>query len=209
MNTETPDDDLPVPLEQVDPAVAALLADRSLWDVPSDDLGDRVVRAIESETEPSPLGAVPQRRRSWRSAVLGAAAAILLIFVGLVAFSALDSSSVGEVLAVDLVPTGLIDDVEGSIEMTEFPSGLRIDFEAVGLPRRDGGNYYEGWVRTSDDRLVSVGSFHSGAEVVLWAGVDLDQVVVFTVTMEQMVEPTSPEQATSGQIVLKADLPSP
>ncbi len=99
---------------------------------------------------------------------------------------------------------GLIPDVGGGIDVTSFDSGLQIDLSAPGLPRRDDGAFYEGWVRTADGSLFPVGTFHDGDDVTLWAGVELDRIELFTITLETAAGPNDPAQGSSGEVVLKA-----
>ena len=46
-----------------------------------------------------------------------------------------------------------------------------------------------------------------GVPLTLWAGIELDQVVRMTITLEEAVPGMSPEQASSGQVVLRVDFP--
>lgn len=193
---------------ELGPEIDALLADPAIWDEPRTGLEDDIVRAIESEAYTGPVGGEPPRRRpGWvRPALLGAAAVIAILVGGVVVFSALGGSSGTEEFSAELVPTGLIDGVEGSVEIRSFDSGLQVDLDAPNLPRRDGGRYYEGWLRTVDGTLVPVGTFHEGADVTLWAGIEADRVVAFTITLEVAEAPDSTEHGSSGEVVLKADL---
>ena len=111
-----------------------------------------------------------------------------------------------EVFAAELVPTGLVPDVEGSIEVTSFSSGLRIDLDAPSLPRRDDDLFYEAWLRTAEGRLIPVGTFHAGDGVVLWAGIERDRIVAFAITLERAALPDGADQASSGDVVLKVDI---
>lgn len=199
--------DAPEPL--VGDRVAALLADADVWEQPPDGLGDRIVAAVRSETVVVPLTPRSARGGWVRPAVLGAAAVVVLLFVGIVALSAVDGPGGSDRFAGELVPTGLIDGVDGSITMTSFDSGLRIELDAPNLPRRDGGQFYEAWVRTADGMTVPCGTFHGGEDVVLWAGVDRRDVTAFSVTMEQVEDADSAEHRSSGRVVLKSDIPAP
>lgn len=196
----------------LDAEIVALLADESMWQTPSADLGDRIADAVASEAgveaaEPLDSNVVGITRRSWIGpALLGAAAAFLLLIGGVVVLSAISGSEDQDVVSAELISTGLIADVEGTIEITEVQSGLRIDLEATGLPRRDGGAFYEGWLRTSNDRLIPVGTFHGGEGVIMWAGIELDDVVAFTITIEESAGPTDPGQGSSGEVVLRVAL---
>ncbi len=187
--------------------IEALLADPTMWEQPGDDLADRIVDAVRSESELAPLiepSAGRTRTRWIGPALLGAAAAIVLLFAGVVVFSAIGGSNGSDEFAADLVSTGAIEGVGGSVEVRSFESGLRIDLDAEGLPRREAGLFYEGWLRTDDDRLIPVGTFHDGVGVVLWAGIEPDDVVAFTITREQAEGVDSVEQRSSGDVVLKA-----
>ncbi len=189
--------------------VRTLLADASTWVEPGPDLGDRVVAAVASEaTSPIPAAdaAGSGRWRSVRPALVGAAAAVVLLFAAVVVFSALGGSDADRPLAVELVPTGLVAGAAGDIEVSSTPSGLRIDLDAVGLPRRDAGAYYEGWVVADAGEWIPVGTFHQGEGVVLWAGLDLDRVREFTITLEVAPTGTEADHGSSGEVVLKADV---
>ncbi len=189
--------------------VRTLLADASTWVEPGPDLGERVVAAVASEaTSPIPAAdaAGPGRWRSVRPALVGAAAAVVLLFAAVVVFSALGGSDADRPLAVELVPTGLVAGAAGDIEVSSTPSGLRIDLDAVGLPRRDAGAYYEGWVVADAGEWIPVGTFHQGEGVVLWAGLDLDRVREFTITLEVAPTGTEADHGSSGEVVLKADV---
>ncbi len=204
---QTPDPDLPPIGLGAD--VRTLLADASTWVEPGPDLGERVVAAVASEaTSPIPAAdaAGPARWRSVRPALVGAAAAVVLLFAAVVVFSALGGSDADRPLAVELVPTGLVAGAAGDIEVSSTPSGLRIDLDAVGLPRRDAGAYYEGWVVADAGEWIPVGTFHQGEGVVLWAGLDLDRVREFTITLEVAPTGTEADHGSSGEVVLKADV---
>lgn len=189
--------------------VAGMLAEPDVWVDPPAGLADRVVAAVRSEAAVAPLPG-PRRAPTWlRPAVLGAAAVVVFLLVGVVALSALGGSAGSDRFTADLVPTGLVDEVGGSIEMRSFDSGLRIDLDAASLPRRDGGQFYEGWLRTVDGLLVPVGTFRGGESVVLWAGVDRRAIVSFAITLEEAEPPDSADHGSSGRVVLRADIPAP
>lgn len=197
----------------IDAELSALLADPNNWVEAPIGLDDDIVAAIRSEAT---LGAAPAAEaapqrgvRRWsavRPALFGAVAAILFVFGGIVVLSALSGVDETETFSAELVSTGLIPDVGGVVDVTAFDSGLRIDLVAPGLPRRDNGTYYEGWVRTADGNLVPVGTFHDGDEVTLWAGVELDRVELFTITLETVAAPDDPAHASSGEVVLRTEI---
>lgn len=210
--------------------IAALLDDPATWSAPSDGLRDSILAEIRTETvsrrtvDTVPHDTVPHdggsddggselapvvsisRWRSVRSGLIGAAAAIVLLAAGVVAFSAADDPPPQVAFEGELIPTGLVPDVSGEVAITAFQSGLQIELDAPSLPRRADGAFYEGWLRLDDDRLVPVGTFHEGGDVVLWAGIELDRIVLMTVTLEEAVAGASPDQASSGQVVLKVDI---
>jgi hypothetical protein len=199
----------------LDADIAALLADSSTWAEPPPELGDRVVAAVRSEStlgasDPvsSTVSLVGAGRPTWiRPALFGAAAAIIFLFGGIVVLSALGSADTGsDTFSAELTSTGLLPDVAGDIEVTSFDSGLRIDVEAPGLPRRDNGKFYEGWVRTADGDLFPVGTFHDGSNVTLWAGVELDRIELFTITLEEAAGGDDPGQGSSGEVVLRTEI---
>ena len=200
--SDTTDDDAP----DLGREIHTLLADPELWVEPPADLEDRIVMAIESESAPFEQPVISGHGRSWSSALLGAAAAVALLFGAVVVFSALDGADNSEVVALDLVPTGLVNDVEGTVEMTATDSGVRIELEAFGLPRRVDGAYYEAWLLTSSGDLVAVGTFHDGVDVVLWGGVHLSDVEAFSVTQEGTGDIDDSGATSSGRVVMKADL---
>ena len=69
---------------------------------------------------------------------------------------------------------------------------------ATGLPRRDGGLFYQAWLRDAVGNLVPIGTFHDGNHVTLWAGVALEDFPTLTITEEQ----ADNDQASSGRRVL-------
>jgi hypothetical protein len=196
--------DSDVPEDVIDAELAAMLADVTTWAEPPAGLGDRIVGAVRSEADlgapeadRATAGSLVGRRRTWlRPALIGVAAAVVFLFGGIVVLSALSGVEEAETFSAELVSTGLIPDVGGGIDVTSFDSGLQIDLSAPGLPRRDDGAFYEGWVRTVDGNLFAVGTFHDGDAVTVWAGVELDRV-------ETAAGPNDPAQGSSGEVVLK------
>ena len=194
-------------IDQVDGDMAALLADPTMWENPSSDVGDRIIDAVRSESslhDAVPVASTSDGRRAWlRPALLGAAAAIVFLFGGIVVLSALSGVEDRETFSSELISTGLLANVSGDVDIAVFDSGLRIDLDAPTLPRRDNGAYYEGWLQTFDGDLVPVGTFHEGDGVVLWAGVGLDQVESFTITLEESAAGQDLGQGSSGDVVLR------
>jgi hypothetical protein len=110
--------------------------------------------------------------------LLGAAAAILASM--LVVRPRPDSESV----QFALTATELAPDAEGTAQVTPEESGLRIELNATGLPRRDNGDFYQAWLRNDDGQTIPIGTFHDGHDVVLWAGVSLKDYPELTITQE-------------------------
>ena len=77
-------------------------------------------------------------------------------------------------------------------------SGWRITLDATGLPRLDGGRFYEGWLRNRAGVLVPIGTFNEGRNVTLWAGVSPKDFPTLSITRER----ADGNQASSGQKVL-------
>jgi hypothetical protein len=101
-------------------------------------------------------------------------------------------------LHVALAPTGLAVGAAGEASLYRRPSGWQIDFDATGLPRRDGGDYYEAWLRDTSGVLVPIGTFNEGHAVTLWAGVSPKDFATLTVTRER----ADNAQVSSGERVL-------
>ena len=100
--------------------------------------------------------------------------------------------------SVELAATEVLPDASGSASLERTDSGWRIELDATGLPRRDGGRFYEAWLRNADGVLVSIGTFNEGADVVLWAGVQPSEFSTMTVTEEE----ANGDPASSGIRVL-------
>jgi hypothetical protein len=96
-----------------------------------------------------------------------------------------------------LAATGVFPDASGRARATRTDSGWRIELDATGLPRRDGGQFYQAWLR-NDDMRVSIGTFNEGEDVTLWAGVSPADFPTLTVTQED----ASTDPASSGRPVL-------
>jgi hypothetical protein len=153
-------------------------------------LQEAVVSAIASE---SGLG---QRRRRVRLALAGVAAAILLA-VGVTIGVQLNSDDAVE-FAATLNGTELAPSATGEVTLTKTASGWDIRLHATGLPRREGGEFYQAWLKNDDGLLVPIGSFNDGRDVILWSGVGPGDFPTLTVTQEV----ADGDQASSGQVVL-------
>jgi TPR repeat protein len=147
----------------------------------------------------------PEHRRRGRRAgltlaLVGTAAAAVLAFVLVVAPSR-DSESV----EFALTPTELVPGARGTAKVTPEESGLRIELNATRLPRRDNGLFYQAWLRNDAGQAIPIGTFHDGNDVVLWAGVSLEDYPTLTITEET----ADNEQASSGRGVLVGTARSP
>ena len=174
----------------------ALLADPSLWVEPDADLEDRIVSAIAAEAKPpAKVISLHARRRVGR--IGGIVAAVAAAAIVVVALTVVRQDDVDGVMLA-LQPTQLVPGATGSARVFAEESGLRIELNATGLPRRDGGLYYQAWLRDAAGNLVPIGTFHDGDHVTLWAGVSLADFPTLTITEEQ----ADNDQASSGRRVL-------
>jgi hypothetical protein len=159
----------------------------------------------------SPISSATGRRRRWITPFLAGAAVAAAITAAVVLVATRDHPSDtagGGGTEFALAATDLAPGVEGHTVISQNDSGFRIELYAPDLPRLTGTEFYEGWLRSADGKtLMPIGTFHSAAEeVVLWSAVSPEQFPTLTVTREQFAGPTDPAQASSGQVVLKADL---
>lgn len=188
----------------LDTEIAALLGDPSLWQEPSDQLEDRVVAGIvEEQRVVVPIG---RGRRQWpgrlAAAAIGAAAAAAVVFVAVPRDDQQTADGHIDVLGTDLAPG-----ISGRAEITELTSGFRIEFSVAGLPRRDGDDFYEGWLKNcAGTSLVPIGTFHELDKATGWAGVSMDDYPVLTVTREHVAAPKDAAQGSSGEVVVSGSL---
>jgi hypothetical protein len=133
--------------------------------------------------------------RAGLAVVAGAAAAVLAVGIGLAAFG---SSTSGERFHAALGPTELVPVATGEATLTKTTSGWRIDLDATGLPRLDGGRFYQAWLRNASGDLIPIGSFNEGRDVTLWSGVSPVDYPALSVTREE----ADGDQASSGERVL-------
>ena len=150
------------------------------------------LRARIEAQQRAPRGRAPRRLVLVSAATVAAAAVIL----GVVVFGS--GSSTNTRFAAALAPTGLAPGATGRATLTQTTSGWRIELDASGLPRRDGGRFYEAWLRNSAGVLVPIGTFNEGRKVTLWAGVSPKDFATLTVTREQ----ADGNQGSSGEKVL-------
>lgn len=140
----------------------------------------------------------PARRMpvSRRLVAVGAAAAVaVVVVVGLAVFR---SSSSQTRFQAALAATALAPGAKGEATLTKTSSGWRIELDATGLPRLDGGRFYQAWLRNGSGALVPIGTFNEGTNVTLWAGVSPERFKTVTVTRER----ADGDQTSSGEKVL-------
>lgn len=141
------------------------------------------------------LPRVSTSRRLVLTGVAAAAVSVAALAVGLVVF---DSGTTGERFHAALAPTDLVPGASGEATLTKTSSGWRIELDAAGLPRLEGGRFYEAWLRNSEGVLVPIGTFNENRKVTLWAGVSPKDFPTLTVTRER----ADGDQASSGEKVL-------
>ena len=198
----------PADVEELE-ELRALLADPAVWAEPDAALEDRVVSAITTEASQRPGRPVASRPRArsrsrgWTLAVVGVAAAALIAVA--VTFSLRSTGSSSPQFSMALAATDLAPGAKGDATLTKTNSGWRIELDASGLPRLDGGRFYQAWLRNAAGVLVPVGTFNEGQKVTLWAGVSPVDFPTLTVTQEQ----ADGDQASSGQRVLVGTVNAP
>jgi anti-sigma-K factor RskA len=139
------------------------------------------------------------QRRSPRTFVLaGSAATVAALAVAVVLTTTLTGPSYDERFHTALAGTTLAAGAQGNATLTKTTSGWRIELHATGLPRLDGGRFYEAWLKNDAGTLVPIGTFNEGENVTLWAGVSPKTFATLTVTREL----ADGNQASSGQKVL-------
>jgi hypothetical protein len=144
------------------------------------------------ETQQRSSRARPARQAFVIGAGVAAAAAVAIAIV------VVDSGTSREHLKAALGPTALDPGASGDATLVQMPSGWRITLEATGLPRLEGGRFYEGWLRNPSGVLVPIGTFNDGRSVTLWAGVSPKDFPTLTITRER----ADGNQTSSGQKVL-------
>jgi hypothetical protein len=191
----------------LDREIAMLLADPSMWEEPSAGVEQRIVTSIASErTVVAPFAPPIKRRSGWPSrfaaAAIGAAAALGVVFATRTTNDTQQADAQIKMLGTDLAPG-----VSGTADLEAVQSGVRIYLVLPGLPRRDGDEFYEGWLKNCDStKLVPIGTFHELDEASGWAGVALADYPILTITREVAVGPKDPAQASSGEIVASGKL---
>ena len=125
------------------------------------------------------------------------AAAVLAVAI-VVASGVFGSGASANQFHAALTATRLAPGAGGDATLTKTTSGWRIELDATGLARLDGGRFYEAWLKNADGVLVPLGTFNEGKKLTLWAGVSPLDFRTLTVTREG----ADGNQASSGEKVL-------
>jgi len=202
---------LPAPAELADgaPATVSTASPMSSPPAPADSRQQPLIAGVNDDGTPIDLAAARERRstrdqtaafmrRRWTRPGILLAAAAAVVAVTLSAVLILRDSTPQPRFDVALSATELAPGASGSATMLKTNSGWKITLDATGLPRRDGGQFYEAWLRNAGNVLVPIGSFNEGTDVTLWAGVSPQDFPTFTVTKES----ADGNQDSSGQRVL-------
>jgi hypothetical protein len=198
------------------PGLRDLLADEATWSDPAPGGADALLAAIRSTppgqrpAAPGPApgpapAAAPARRPRVGLRVLAAAAVVAVVAAVAGVVLTVTGGDDGAAREVAIGGTELAPDASAVASVEELGSGLAIELDVRGLPPAAPGTYYQAWVRSPDGATVTVGTFHmrAGDEVVeLWAGVDLDDYPILTVTLQQ--EGAGAE--SSGRVVLMGEI---
>jgi hypothetical protein len=189
-------------------ALRDLLADPTLWAEPPAGLEDAVVATVTAEAaaqaRPVDLASRraarprPEKKDGWNRPVFLVATAAAVVAVVLSAVLLLRDPTAERRFDVALSATELAPGAAGTATMLKKDSGWEIRLDATGLPRLDGGRFYQAWLRNEAGVLVPIGTFNEGTDVVLWAGVSPQDFPAMTITQES----ADGEQDSSGQRVL-------
>jgi hypothetical protein len=166
------------------------LSDKAVWVEPPADLQEQIVSAIADARG-------PRRSRPVWYAILGTAAALLLAAGVVIGINVIRDDEPIQ-YAASLTGTELAPSASGEVTLTKTASGWKVHLHATGLPRRDNGEYYEAWLKSSAGVLVPVGTFNEFGDVTLWSGVPPTSHPTFTVTRQL----ANGNPASSRQVVL-------
>ena len=181
-----------------------LLGDRAVWEPTDPALAARVIAAIEEE-QVTPQFARPRRR--WLA--LSGAALVGAVAATVVALVVTRPDGHRAEAAFAMTGTALAPGLSGTATVNTHPSGVEIEITMPGLPRRDGGQYYELWMHTCDStQWVPAGTFHDTGYVLAWAGVSIHDYPVLKVTRESAGAPDGAAQAPSKDVVAWGSLGS-
>ena len=181
-------------------ALALLLSRTDTWDDPPRELEEAVVAAIGGEAGAPPTAARRGRsarraRLVWsRSRVLGAAAAVVAVVVGVV----LMTRGATEGVTFALAGTDAEPGATAEVVVSATPAGMKILLDTDGLPGAPDGYMYEAWV--GDGTIgVSAGTFHlrgGDGPIELWAGVTGPEFDRLWITLEPIDDDASSSSDT-------------
>jgi hypothetical protein len=179
-------------------ALRAELGAAAVWEEPPDELEDRVVLAVTREAAqergrapaptPSPLRWSRLRARLARRPALSLSLPLAAVAAAAVVVVLITSSSASNPplqFAMVVQGTALAPGAHGSATLTKTLSGWRIQLSATGLPRRDGTEFYQAWLKNAAGVLVPVGTFNDARKVTLWSGVPVTKFRSLTVTQQE------------------------
>lgn len=188
-------------------ALRRQLADESVWLEPPPHLQEAIVADIASRQDaaPTPLRASRHRTaRRWTAQPWAAVAAV----AAAIAVVAVIMFPRAETRQLRMEGTDLAAGATAIATIRTTPTGEDITLDVSGLEPPPPDFFYQGWVRQGgepEDNAVTIGTFHMRGgddEVTLWAGVDIDDFPVLTVTLE----PDDGDPASSGEVVLRGRL---
>lgn len=194
-------------------SVDELLASGATWAEPSVGLEGSIIGAIQAERRQLtafPPATIDKPKRRWQFAGLGilaGAAAASLVAVAVSNNDPDDKTAAGPAARFEITGTDLAPTVRGSATATSFASGVQIHVAVPGLPRREGGEFYQMWLKNCiGSHLVPAGTFHEITDAIGWAGVSLADFPIVTVTREVVAGPTDALQGSSGEVVAKGQI---
>ena len=180
-------------------ALRAELGAAAMWEEPPGDLEDQVVMAVsraaaEQHSHPPVASPVPslwsrlRARLSMRRPAFALSLSLPVAAAAVVAIVVVTSSGTASPPALQFAMvvqgTPLAPAAHGSATLTKTTSGWRIQLSAAGLPRRDGKDYYQAWLKNAGGILVPVGTFNDARKVTLWSGVPVTKFRTLTVTQQ-------------------------
>jgi hypothetical protein len=177
-------------------ALRAELAAAAIWDEPPGELEHQVVMAVTGAAAlERPQGQIPAEswwsrlRSRWRISRPAFALSLSLPVVAAAAVAIVLITSSGESapalqFAMVVQGTTLAPAAHGSATLTKTTSGWRIQLSATGLPRREGTEFYEAWLKNAAGVLVPIGTFNDARKVTLWSGVPVTKFRTLSVTQQ-------------------------
>jgi hypothetical protein len=181
-------------------ALRAELGAAATWDEPPSALEDQVVAAVSRAAAeqrgrgpaPAPPASPPLwsrlRARLPRRPALALSLPVAALAAAAVVVVLITSSSGSNPplqFAMVVQGTALAPRAHGSATLTKTLSGWRIQLSATGLPRREGSEFYEAWLKNAAGVLVPIGTFNDARKVTLWSGVPVTKFRSLTVTQQE------------------------